>query len=117
MPARPGRQRLVRWRLDDVYWLILQRCGQKMRRNLLCGAGGLVLAGVFLASRSPGQGTVIPLRVAGNMTTIELTPVLVALMAWLVRGDPVTGYHIVGAIIILTGITLTRLGRRPRAAS
>ncbi len=42
----------------------------------------------------------------------NLTPVLVALVAWLVRGDPLTVYHVAGAIIILTGITLTRLGRR-----
>lgn len=43
----------------------------------------------------------------------NLTPVLVALIAWLVRGDPLTVSHVAGAIIILTGITLTRLGRRP----
>jgi len=43
----------------------------------------------------------------------NLTPVLVAIIAWLIRGDPLTVYHVVGAIIILTGITLTRLGRRP----
>ena len=42
----------------------------------------------------------------------NLIPVLVALIAWLVRGDPLTVYHVAGAIIILTGITLTRLGRR-----
>ena len=42
----------------------------------------------------------------------NLIPVLVALIAWLVRGDPLTVYHGAGAIIILTGITLTRLGRR-----
>lgn len=43
----------------------------------------------------------------------NLTPVLVALIAWLVRGDPLTVYHVIGAIIILTGIMLTRLGCRP----
>jgi len=75
--------------------------------------GGIAIAvGYLLWNRGVQQVGAARTAVYSN-----LTPVLVALMAWLVRGDPVTGYHIVGAIIILTGITLTRLGRRPREAS
>jgi drug/metabolite transporter (DMT)-like permease len=52
-------------------------------------------------------------RVGAARTAVyaNLTPVLVALIAWLVRGDPLTVYHVAGAIIILTGIR-SRLGRR-----
>src|SRR5512136_2305207 len=70
--------------------------------------GGLAIAlGYIMWNRSVQ-------RVGAARTAVysNLTPVLVALIAWLVRGDPVTGYHIAGAIITLTGITLTRLGRR-----
>jgi len=45
----------------------------------------------------------------------NLTPVVAAAVAWLVRGDPLTVYHLIGAAIILTGINLTRRGRQARA--
>lgn len=76
---------------------------------LYCGGMAIAL-GYIMWNRSVQQVGAARTAVYSN-----LTPVLVALIAWLVRGDPVTGYHVVGAIIILTGITLTRLGRRPRA--
>jgi drug/metabolite transporter (DMT)-like permease len=76
---------------------------------LYCGGVAIAL-GYILWNRGVQQVGAARTAVYSN-----LTPVLVALMAWLVRGDPVTGYHVVGAIIILTGITLTRLGRRPLA--
>jgi drug/metabolite transporter (DMT)-like permease len=75
---------------------------------LYCGGVAIAL-GYILWNRGVQQVGAARTAVYSN-----LTPVLVALLAWLVRGDPVTGYHIVSAIIILTGITLTRLGRRPR---
>jgi drug/metabolite transporter (DMT)-like permease len=71
--------------------------------------GGLAIAlGYIMWNRAVQQVGAARTAVYSN-----LTPVLVALIAWLVRGDPLTMYHVVGAIIILTGITLTRLGRRP----
>jgi drug/metabolite transporter (DMT)-like permease len=74
---------------------------------LYCGGVAIAL-GYILWNRGVQQVGAARTAVYSN-----LTPVLVALLAWLVRGDPVTVYHVVGAIIILTGITLTRLGRRP----
>jgi drug/metabolite transporter (DMT)-like permease len=78
---------------------------------LYCGGFALAL-GYMLWNRGVQQVGAARTAVYSN-----LTPVLVALLAWLVRGDAVTVYHFVGAVIILTGITLTRLGRRPREAS
>ena len=74
---------------------------------LYCG-GIAIAVGYILWNRGVQQVGAARTAVYSN-----LTPVLVALMAWLVRGDAVTVYHVVGAVIILTGITLTRLGRRP----
>lgn len=71
--------------------------------------GGLAIAlGYVMWNRAVQQVGAARTAVYSN-----LTPVLVALIAWLVRGDPLTMYHVVGAVIILTGIALTRLGRRP----
>ncbi len=74
---------------------------------LYCGGMAIAL-GYVIWNRSVQH--VGPARTA---VYTNLTPVLVALIAWAVRGDPLTIYHVVGAAIILTGITLTRLGRRP----
>jgi drug/metabolite transporter (DMT)-like permease len=74
---------------------------------LYCGGVAIAL-GYILWNRGVQQVGAARTAVYSN-----LTPVLVALLARLVRGDAVTGYHVAGAIIILTGITLTRLGRRP----
>jgi drug/metabolite transporter (DMT)-like permease len=74
---------------------------------LYCGALAIAL-GYIMWNRAVQQVGAARTAVYSN-----LTPVLVALIAWLVRGDPLTVYHVIGAIIILTGITLTRLGRRP----
>ena len=74
---------------------------------LYCGALAIAL-GYLMWNRGVQQVGAARTAVYSN-----LTPVLVALIAWLVRGDPLTVYHVLGAIIILTGITLTRLGRRP----
>jgi drug/metabolite transporter (DMT)-like permease len=72
-----------------------------------CGALAIAL-GYIMWNRGVQQVGAARTAVYSN-----LTPVLVALIAWLARGDPLTVYHVVGAIIILSGITLTRLGRRP----
>jgi uncharacterized membrane protein len=83
--------------VDPAAWLGVLYCG------------GLAIAlGYVMWNRGVQQVGAACTAVYSN-----LTPVLVALIAWLVRGDPLTVYHLVGAIIILTGITLTRLGRRP----
>jgi drug/metabolite transporter (DMT)-like permease len=78
---------------------------------LYCGGMAIAL-GYIMWNRGVQQVGAARTAVYSN-----LTPVLVALVAWLVRGDPVTVYHVAGAIIILTGITLTRLGRKPRGAN
>jgi drug/metabolite transporter (DMT)-like permease len=78
---------------------------------LYCGGVAIAL-GYILWNRGVQQVGAARTAIYSN-----LTPVLVALLAWLVRGDAVTVYHVVGGIIILTGITLTRLGRRPRDMS
>lgn len=41
----------------------------------------------------------------------NLNPVLAAIIAFFVRGDALTIYHLIGAVVILAGIALTRLGR------
>ncbi len=41
----------------------------------------------------------------------NLNPVLAAIIAFFVRGDALTIYHLVGAAVILAGIALTRMGR------
>lgn len=41
----------------------------------------------------------------------NLNPVLAAVFAFFVRGDPLTVYHLIGAVVILAGIALTRMGR------
>lgn len=74
---------------------------------LYCG-GLAIAAGYLMWNRGVQQVGAARTAVYSN-----LTPVLVAVIAWLVRGDPLTVYHVAGAIIILTGITLTRLGRSP----
>lgn len=74
---------------------------------LYCG-GMAIAVGYLMWNRGVQQVGAARTAVYSN-----LTPVLVALIAWLVRGDPLTVYHVAGAIIILTGITLTRVGRRP----
>ncbi len=74
---------------------------------LYCGVVAIAL-GYLVWNRGVQQVGAARTAVYSN-----LTPVLVALIAWLVRGDPLTVYHLAGAVIILTGITLTRLGRRP----
>ena len=71
-------------------------------------SGGVALAiGYFLWNRGVQQVGAARTAVYSN-----LTPVLSALVAWLVRGDALTIYHVIGAAVILTGITLTRKGRR-----
>ena len=69
--------------------------------------GGLAVAlGYVLWNRGVQQVGAARTAVYSN-----LVPVLVALIAWAVRGDPLTIYHVFGAVLILTGITLTRMGR------
>ncbi len=71
-------------------------------------SGGLAIAlGYVLWNRGVQQ-------VGGARTAVysNLTPVLTAVFAFVVRGDPLTIYHAIGAVVILTGITLTRRGRR-----
>ena len=71
-------------------------------------SGGVALAiGYFLWNRGVQQVGAARTAVYSN-----LTPVLSALVAWLVRGDALTIYHMIGAAVILTGITLTRKGQR-----
>lgn len=71
-------------------------------------SGGVALAiGYFFWNRGVQQVGAARTAVYSN-----LTPVLSALVAWLVRGDALTIYHVIGAAVILTGITLTRKGRR-----
>lgn len=41
----------------------------------------------------------------------NLIPVLAAVIAFFVRGDALTIYHLIGAVVILAGIALTRMGR------
>jgi drug/metabolite transporter (DMT)-like permease len=41
----------------------------------------------------------------------NLNPLLAAIIAFFVRGDALTIYHLIGAVVILAGIALTRSGR------
>jgi drug/metabolite transporter (DMT)-like permease len=56
-------------------------------------------------------------KVIGSARTAvysNMIPIAAALFAWLGRGDPITVYHMAGAVIVLTGINLTRLGKEAR---
>lgn len=71
-------------------------------------SGGLAIALCYMLWNRGVQ------QVGGARTAVysNLTPVLTALFAFVARGDVLTIYHAGGAVIILTGITLTRSGRR-----
>jgi drug/metabolite transporter (DMT)-like permease len=70
-------------------------------------SGGLAIAlGYVLWNRG--------VRHIGSVRTAvysNLIPVLAAVFAFFVRGDPLTIYHLIGAVVILAGIALTRMGR------
>ena len=53
-------------------------------------------------------------EVGGTRTAVysNLTPVITAVVAYLARGDALTIYHAIGAVVILGGIVLTRIARR-----
>lgn len=55
-------------------------------------------------------------RLGGARTAVysNLIPIVAAIVAWLARGDALTIFHLLGAIVILTGINLTRIGRQVR---
>lgn len=80
------------------------------------GWSGVAFSGLFALA----LGYVIWNRgvkhLGGARTAIysNLTPVIAAVVAWLVRGDALTIYHLIGAAIILAGINLTRIGRQAR---
>lgn len=54
--------------------------------------------------------------IGGARTAVysNLTPIVAAVVAWIARGDAITVYHLIGGAIVLTGIHLTRLGKRAR---
>jgi len=53
-------------------------------------------------------------HIGGARTAVyaNLIPVFAGLAAWQFRGDPLTVYHLIGAVIVLAGINLTRIGRQ-----
>lgn len=47
----------------------------------------------------------------------NLVPIIAVTVAWVTRGDVLTVYHLLGAALVLSGITLTRRGRKPPAVA
>ena len=90
----------------------------------LSGAGAMTLGAIALVAIVPGigayQGYARIQRALGAGTTslvLYLTPLYTALLAWLLLGESLRPYHLVGAALILPGIWLTtrRQARAKRA--
>lgn len=82
------------------------------------GAGWLaaIFSGVFALAVGYSIWNRGVQRLGGARTAVysNLIPVVGALVAWAVRGDPLTVYHVIGAAVILAGINLTRIARQAR---
>lgn len=74
--------------------------------------GWLMLLGLALVSQAAGQGLIAyafaHLPAAFSAVALLLTPVLAALFAWLLLGEPVGASQMIGGAIVLGGIYLAR---------
>jgi drug/metabolite transporter (DMT)-like permease len=81
-------------------------------------SGWLVLLGLALVSHAAGQGMIAfalaHLPVAFSSVGLLLQPVVAAIFAWVVLGEPLVGLQVAGGLIVLAGIYLARRGSARR---
>jgi len=72
------------------------------------------LLGLALISHSAGQGLIAyalaHLRAAFSSVSLLFQPVMAALFAWMLLGEPLAALQMVGGIVVLAGIYLARRG-------
>lgn len=77
-------------------------------------AGWLDLVGLALVSHAAGQGLIAyalaHLPAAFSSVSLLLQPVMAALFAWLLIGEPLGMHQLAGGVIVLGGIYLARRG-------
>jgi drug/metabolite transporter (DMT)-like permease len=77
-------------------------------------AGWLDLLGLALVSHAAGQGLIAyalaHLPAAFSSVSLLLQPVMAALLAWLLLGEPLAPLQFAGGAIVLVGIYLARRG-------
>lgn len=83
------------------------------------GAGWTGLAGLALGYAAGISGLFLVLPRLGAVQTsvvLNLEPVLVAAIAWLVLGEALTALQVLGAIVVVATVILFRVGLRERRA-
>ncbi|HEX7053708.1 MAG TPA: DMT family transporter [Burkholderiales bacterium] len=77
-------------------------------------AGWLDLVGLALLSHAAGQGLIAyalaHLPAAFSSVSLLLQPVMAALFAWLLLGEPLAALQLAGGAVVLAGIALARRG-------
>lgn len=80
----------------------------------MTGAGWLDLVGLALVSHAAGQGLIAyalaHLPAAFSSVSLLLQPVIAALFAWSLLGEPLAALQLAGAAVVLAGIALARRG-------
>jgi drug/metabolite transporter (DMT)-like permease len=78
------------------------------------GSGWLKLLGLAWISHSAGQGLIAyalaHLPAAFSSVSLLFQPVMAALFAWLLLGEPLVALQVAGGVIVLLGIYLARRG-------
>ena len=78
------------------------------------GAGWLILLGLAWISHSAGQGLIAyalaHLPAAFSSVSLLFQPVMAAVFAWVLLGEPLVALQIAGGLIVLAGIYLARRG-------
>lgn len=77
-------------------------------------AGWLDVLGLALVSHAAGQGLIAyalaHLPASFSSVSLLLQPVMAALFAWMLLGEPLGALQLVGGVIVLAGIVLARRG-------
>ena len=83
------------------------------------GTGWLILLGLAWISHSAGQGLIAyalaHLPAAFSSVSLLFQPVMAAVFAWILLGEPLVGLQVVGGVVVLVGIWLARTGSRTAA--
>ena len=78
--------------------------------------GWLILLGLALVSHAAGQGLIAyalaHLPAAFSSVSLLFQPVMAALFAWLLLGEPVVALQVAGGAVVLLGIYLARRGSK-----
>lgn len=95
-------------------FLVAVASGERMLATT--AAGWTVLAALALVSQAGGQSLIAyalaHLPAAFSSAGLLLQPVLAAILAWLLLGEPLGPWQVAGGALVLAGIALARLGSR-----